>query len=530
MHVLIRLFQVNLALWGYLIWWGCVRIRLIRPRLAPSQRFAATLEKLGTTFVKLGQGLSLHRELLPDDFVAALQKLQDHVVPFSGEVARSEIEHSFGRDLYDIFSAFDLAPLAAGSIAQVHRAVLTDGRAVIVKVRRIGIKRQIEEDIRIFRWFVKTVLFVLPRLRRLDPMELIDELSRNLHKEIAFRQEASNIARFSEIFRDSPTIYVPGVVENLYSDWVMVQEMSMGRRIDDPDFLADGPRLAQNLVDAYVHQFFIAGVFHGDPHPGNLFVLQDGKICFHDFGLIGFLDKATRANLAGFMQAFVQQDGDWLLDAYLDLGMLGGEPDRSAFRSGLEELIQDYAGLPLRDWSFGAAFLRIARIGRGQNIRIPHHLLVMLRAVFLMESTVRKLDPNFNLLDGLFAKAGDALQAVAGPSSLDELTARLKYESLLSLKAAPASLSHLLRRMRSGGSALSINHVGFGKLEDEIHRASSRIALALIALGLYIAASLLMQHSIGPRVAGVPVLAAAGYTLALWFTFRTARGVAKHER
>ncbi|HCY64702.1 MAG TPA: AarF/ABC1/UbiB kinase family protein [Oxalobacteraceae bacterium] len=528
MHVLVRLWQVNIALWGYLAWLSCVRARLIKPRLSPALRFAAMLESLGTTFVKLGQGLSLHSELLPDDYIAALQKLQDHVGPFSGDLAREEIARSLNLPLSHVFAQFDAQPLAAGSIAQVHKAVLMDGRTVIVKVRRPGIKRQVEEDVRILRWVVRSVLFALPRFRRVAPLDLIDELSRNLHKEIAFRQEAANIARFVELFRDSPTIFVPVSMQGLCSDWVLVQEMSMGRRIDDPVFLADGPRLAQNLVDAYVHQFFVAGVFHGDPHPGNLFVLSDGRICMHDFGLIGFLDQATRANLVAFMQAFVKQDGEWLLDACLDLGILSGKLDRVQHRAGLEELIQDYAHLPLRDWSFGEAFIRIARMGKGQHVRIPHHLLVLLRAVFLMESTVRKLDPEFNLLAGLFAKASTVLKEAVHPD-FDELAARIKYESLISLKELPAGISRMMHRLRSEGLVLSFHHAGLDEMRNEVKHASNKISLALITLGLYIAASLLMQHSIGPRIAGMPVLAAFGYGLALWLTLRVVRSATKNE-
>lgn len=529
MHVLVRLWQVNAALWGYIVWSGCVRVRLIRPGMPPAQRFAATLEKLGTTFVKLGQGLSLHGELLPDDYLAALQKLQDHVAPFSDALARAEIEKSLGRSLAEVFSEFDKQAIAAGSIAQVHRAILKDGRTVVVKVRRPGILRQIGDDIRILRWFVKSVLLVLPRLRRLAPMELIDELSRNLRKEVAFRQEATNIARFAALFRGSSMVYIPDVMSELSTDWVLVQEMSMGLRIDDPRHRQDGPRLARHLVDAYVHQFFDAGVFHGDPHPGNVFVLQDGRICLHDFGLIGFLDQATRSNLVALMQAFVQQDADWLLDANLDLGILEGKLNRTVFRAGLDELIQDYARLPLQDWSFGEAFLRIARMGRGQNVRIPHHLLVLLRAVFLLESTVRKLDPEFNLLEGLFVKGADVMKAVAQPANLDEFLARLKYESLVSLKELPRGLSRVMRRMRSEGIELSFRHSGLDELQHEINIAGGRITLALITLGLYIASSLLMQHSIGPRIAGMPLLAAIGYLLALWLTFRVARGVSRRD-
>lgn len=253
-----------------------------------------------------------------------------------------------------------------------------------------------------------------------------------------------------------------------------------------------------------------------------MFVLSDGKICLHDFGLIGFLDQATRANLAAFLQAFVQQDGTWLLDASIDLGILSGNLDRAVFRSGLEELIQDYARMPLKDWSFAEAFMRITRMGTGQNVRVPYHLLVLIRAVFLLESTVRKLDPELNLVDGLFSKAGQTLQAVS-QADAGELAARLKYESLLSLKELPEGLGRLVHRIRSEGLAVSFHHVGLRDMQREIKQSSNRIALALITLGLYIAASLLMQHSIGPRVAGMPVLAAIGYALALWLTFRVVR-------
>lgn len=528
MHVLIRLWQVNLAFWGHLAWWTCVHMRLIRPSVPPPVRFAATLESLGTTFVKLGQGLSLHSEFLPDDYIAALQKLQDHVSPFGGKLAMEEIARSWNQPLSRILAQFDTEPLAAGSIAQVHRAVLKDGRTVVVKVRRPGIERQIDDDLRILRLVIRCALLLLPRFRRYAPLDLIDELSRNLHKEIAFRQEAANIARFVTMFRDSPTMFVPAVVPDLCSDRVLVQEMSVGLRIDDAGFHADGPRLARNLVDAYVLQFFVAGVFHGDPHPGNLFVLPDGRICMHDFGLIGFLDHATRTHLVAFMQAFVQHDGEWLLDACLDLGILSGTLDRVQHRTGLEELIEDYARLPLRDWSFGTAFIRIARMSKGQHVRIPHHLLVLLRAMFLMESTVRTLDPEFNLLDGLFAKAEGILKDSV-QSDFNELAARIKYESLASLRELPAGLSRMLHRLRSEGLVLSLHHSGLDEMRREVRLSSSKISLALTTVGLYIGASLLMQDSIGPRIAGMPMLAVFGYGLALWLTLLVVRIASKSE-
>lgn len=520
MHIVFRLVQINRALWGFLLWWGLVRIGLLGARPSPAQRFAVTLEQLGTTFVKLGQGLSLHRELLPDDYVIALQKLHDSVAAFPFEQAAAEVEASFGRPLTELFLKFEPQPLAAGSIAQVHRATLTDGRVVIVKVRRPGVRRQVNDDIRLLRGFLKSVLWLSPALRAVRPMEIVDELARNLHKELDFREEAKNIARFGEMFHESATVYVPAVVDELYTEWVVVQELSPGRRIDDAAFLHQGERLAANLVEAYMRQFFVEGMFHGDPHPGNLFVLEDGRICFHDFGLVGFLDRRTRMALVAFMMAFVQQDGDWLVDAYLDLGMLGGKLDRVEFRAGMEEVVQDYGRKPLSDWSFGEAFLRITRMGHGRNVRLPQHLLVLLRAVFLMESTVRRLDPRFNLMEGLFAKAGAMLEIAGG---VGDPGARFKYEAFVSLRQLPSDLSRALHGIRNRGMEVSVAHHGLEPLQEEIGRSSRRVALALVTLGLYIAASLLMQHSLGPRWGDVPVLAGLGYALALRLSWRLVR-------
>jgi len=500
-----------------------VRIRLIRPSIAAPQRLAQTLEKLGTTFVKLGQALSVHSELLPEAYVHALQQLQDHVGPFPSNVAKAEIETSLKASADEVFREIESEPLAAGSVAQVHRAMLRDGTRVVVKVRRPDIRRQLEEDVLILRWFLKSGMLVMPRLRHFRPLELVAELSRNLHKEIDFRQEASNIERFMEIFHNSPVIYIPRVMKELTTDSVIVQELSAGKRIDDPAFLPDGPGLAGDLVDAFIHQFFVVGVFHGDPHPGNIFVLPDRKICLHDFGLIGFLDQATRARLVAFLQAFVHQDGDWLLDAAIDLGLLGGSLDRSILRQELEELIQDFARMPLKAWSLGEAFIRIARMGSGRSVRIPHHLLVLLRAIFHLESLVRTLDPEFNLINGLFVKAGKAVKAVSGEDA-GTLSARLKYETLLSLREFPEGLAKVAHRIRAEGLAVSFHHNGLNEMQHEIKQSSTRIALALIVLGLYIAASLLMQHSIGPRLAGMPVFAAIGYVLALWLTLKVVRG------
>lgn len=495
------------------------------------RRLRVTLEGLGPTFVKLGQTLSLRRDLLPDAWLAELRQLQDRVAPFPRAEARRTVEAALGRPVEAIFATFEQEPMAAASIAQVHRARLADGRAVIVKIRRPGIRAQIDRDMRALVSVGRLALAVAPRLRRFQPLRLIDEIWINLLRESDFRQEARSIRRFGEAFRAWPALYIPDVIDELYTEAVLVQEMSGGLGIGDPS--VDGPTLAQTLVDAYLHQFFVLGLFHGDPHPGNLFVMPDGRLCFHDFGLVGYLDGRTRRALAVYLQAFVQQDAVWMLDAAVDLGLLGGPMDRSVFVRGIEQILADYVSLPLKDWSLAEAALRVARLGSGENFLIPQNLVVLMRTLFLVENALRTLDPDFKILDTLLTRGRETMEGALRANLATAAAARLKTEVALTAQDLPGLLAAWLHRAQreSGGPFLVMRHEGLESLEAHLDRTGNRLALAMIILGLYVAASLLMLHSVGPRVFGdMPLLALFGYALALWLSFRLVRAIARSGR
>jgi ubiquinone biosynthesis protein len=256
-----------------------------------------------------------------------------------------------------------------------------------------------------------------------------------------------------------------------------------------------------------------------------------GAFCFHDFGLIGVLDRGTRRNLAAFTAAFVSQDAEWLLDAAIDLGVLGGEMDRAEFRRGRAEIISDYAARPLNEWSPAEDFfLRVTRLGREQNVFIPHDLVVLMRALFLAENAVRTLDSEFQLLESLQAKGPEVLNAAKGAAEVRGSLERLKDEGLTVMHDVPGILLSWARQLSREGEGLGISlkiHA-LDRVAEHIDRSSNRLSLALVTLGLYVAGSLLMQHSIGPRLSGdMPALAAVAYALTLWFTLRLARGIAR---
>ncbi|ALP53749.1 hypothetical protein Tel_11715 [Candidatus Tenderia electrophaga] len=529
MAYLSRFIRISWALWVYLFWLGLVRLHWLHPKLSPARKFAGMLAGLGTTFIKLGQGLSLRRDLLPDDYIEALQALQDSVAPFDGKTAVLEIEQSLGAPVHELFAEFDEQALAAASIAQVHRARLHDGRDVVVKVRRPAIKAQVARDMRLLKLAVRLLAALVPRLRQFQSLAIIEETDNGLQQEMDFRREARNVKRFVQMFEGSKTIYVPPIVDDLYTDAVMVQIRSGGRRIDDPAVKARGAALAQALVDAYLRQYFLFGMFHGDPHPGNLFVMEDGRLCLHDFGLVGFLDHKSRKALAAAMQAFVQRDSGWLLDAYQELGLIAGDLDRAEFIRGLEEMLEDYAALPMKDWSFSEAFIAMMRLGQGRNVRVPHNLLVYLRASLLTESAVRTLDAEFNVVQGLTAGEQQIRDTIASQAS-KAMQTRLKYEAAEAIQELPQALAEGIRRLRREGFQWRLYHRGLEDLESHLDRSSNRLALALVALGLYIASSLLMQSELGPRVAGIPLPALIGYVLAFWFTIRLVRGISRSGR
>jgi ubiquinone biosynthesis protein len=504
------------------------RLRTQRSGTGAPERLRDSLIRLGVTFVKFGQSLSVRRDLLPDEYTAALQTLQDRVPPFPTAEAFREIERGLARPISEVFAEIDPVPIAAGSIAQVHAARLNDGQQVIVKVQRTGIRPQLERDMRALRLAVRFAQGLVPRLHHYQPLRVIDEIWMNLRKETDFREEAKNIRRFAAAFADSPTIAIPGVIGDLVSEAVIVQERSDGVRIDDPSLAPDGPRLARVFVEAYLQQIFVMGAFHGDPHPGNLFIMPDGRICFHDFGLIGILDRPTRRKLAAFTVAFIQQDADWLLDTAIDLGVLGGTMDRAVFRRGLAEIIADFSARPFKEWSLADAFLRVARLGRAENVLVPYDLVVLMRSMALAENTVRVLDPQFELVETLRVKGPEALKAAMEGVDPKQMLDRIKVDAAAAISDLPVVLGRWVRQLgeEGRGPGLNLELRGLESLEEHIDRSSNRVALALVTLGLYIAGSLLSQHSIGPRILGdFPAFAAAAYALALWFTFRLARGI-----
>lgn len=498
--------------------WCWLRWHRNAPERLPIQ-LHKTLENLGTTFIKLGQGLSLRRDLLPVAYLDALEGLQSKVPPFDSETAVRTIESAFGQPVDKLFKSFERIPFAAASIAQVHRAEMPDGRRVAVKVRRPAIVRQVAADLWLLRRLLHISIFLFPGLKAQQPLELVDELEEFLRSEMDLIREAGNMRRLAKVFKDLPNATMPGLIEPLAHSEVLVQEFSSGQPLRNAYGSERAPGLAKIMLDVYVQQLFAGGVFHADPHPGNLFEMSDGQVCFHDFGSIGYLDPESRVYLAQLIEAIVINDAAGVLDAATAMGFIRKEADRHTYQRAISEILERMASLPLRDWSVAEAIWQIARIGSGKNFRLPRHLLVLLRTLFLAENTLRALVPDFDLIQALRDRSIEIQRLIESNSTQLPLTERVARAT----QQMPALLADVLRQLRidDGRPSLGIHHHGLEELKATISRTGNRLALALITLSLYLAGSLLMLHGGGPQLwEHIPVGAALAYGVAVLLSLR----------
>lgn len=524
-----RSLQIVFALGAF--GWAWFRLHRKAPQQLP-ERLRSTLEQLGTTFVKLGQGLSLRRDVLPPGYREELERLHNRVPPFNPDVAVDAIEAAFGQPVETLFAEFERMPFAAASVAQVHRARLHDGTDVAVKVRRPGIVVQVKSDLRLLRRLSRVMQWLVPGLRRHRPLELIDELGAQLFSEIDLEHEARNVRRLWQAITGDPTLTMPRIIEPYASAGVLVQEFSHGSPIAVEFGTERGAEVARQLLDAYLHQLFVAGVFHGDPHPGNLFLMADGRLCFHDFGTIGYLDPMARRSLALLIEAVSYADAESALDAALALGFLTPPIDRREYTRSISEILDELSALPLSQWSLAETIWRIARLGGGEHFRLPRHLLVLMRTLFLAENTIRALDPGFDLLAELEQRR-ESLALAFGQANRSGGKRPLTQRLARTVNALPVIVADLLRQAQNedGRLSLSMHHRGLEELEMHLGRTGNRLSLALVTLGLYVAGSLLMLHSAGPRVWGdVPIFALVAYAIALLLSLRLVLAIMRSGR
>jgi predicted unusual protein kinase regulating ubiquinone biosynthesis (AarF/ABC1/UbiB family) len=456
-------------------------------RRARAARLRQALEELGPTFAKLGQILSTRPDLLPPEFVEELATLQDRVTPLTEAEVVSVMEEELGVPWEDVFDSIEPTPLAAGTIGQVHRAVLEDGARVVVKVQRPQAGPDIYRDLGLLELFAEKTA-ERPAFRQLvDVPAVIDHLSTSLRRELDFRQEARNIERMREVLTPYPRLDVPQVMGELSTPRLLVMEEVQGVPIREAP-LGDARReAAHQLLESYYRQILTEGFFHADPHPGNLKWWND-RIYFLDFGMVGEVDASTREHLLLMLMAFAQHDADFLTDVMLSLA---GETQRTdldlaGIRGDLGRLVDQYRSAALKDIQLGPILQRLTEIAARRHVRLPSALALTGKALAQMQLATAELDPTLDPFEVagsyLFQDARGRLRGYADVQ-------RLAYEGQ-KLKVRFSRLAEAIERLAGArpGPSLQVSFTGLERLEATIRNAARRVSLAITA-GACIAAA-----------------------------------------
>ena len=443
-----------------------------------------TFEELGLTFLKFGQVLALRRDLLPDAYIEELELLHDQLPAMGIDAVRAMVEAELGAPLTELFSSFSESPLAAATIAQVHEATMRDGRHVAVKVQRPGLKAMIATDIAALTYLVALGESLLPRLRALDLPVVVREFANSLNRETDFSREARSITLFRSALADVPDLWIPDVVAKCSGRTVLTMEYAAGERVDlyaklHPEAM---PQAINTLVKLMLQTIFEEGLFHADPHPGNVFVLPDGRLSLLDFGMTGDLDESMRESLALLLEAVVKGDARAATEAYLEMASASENVNRAALLVALYEIHRR----DLADVSIGDAFEALLRAGSRNGAHNPSEFFLLTRAFVILESMMRQLAPHHNYMESFREEIARLTAKHFSLGQIKDKTTTLAREMERLIKDAPGDTRRVLRHIAEGNlgrvQAPALEVLG-GRLSCNLERLSRAIALAALVIG-----------------------------------------------
>jgi ubiquinone biosynthesis protein len=455
----------------------------------PPKEVRETFEELGLAFLKFGQVLAMRRDLLPDAYIDELEQLHDQLPAMSIEVVRATVEAELGAPVTTLFATFGETPLAAATIAQVHEATMHDGRRVAVKVQRPGLQEMIATDVAALTYLVALGEGLFPRLRALDLPVVVREFANSLNQETDFSREARSIVLFRVALADVPDLWIPGVVAERTSGPVLTMEFSAGERVDlyaklHPEAM---PRAINTLVRLMLQTIFEEGLFHADPHPGNVFVLPDGRLSLLDFGMTGELDEPMRESLKLLLEAVVKGDARAANDAYLEMAPLGSEKvNRAALLMDMKAVLHEIHRTDLAEVSIGDAFDSLLRAGSRHGVHNPGEFFLLTRAFVILEAMIRQLDPDHNYLGSFREEIARLTSQHFSVARITEMTTKLARDLERLVIDAPGDTRRVLRRIAEGDLGRlqlpAVEALG-GRVSRNLERLTGAIAASALVVG-----------------------------------------------
>lgn len=480
------------------------------------------LEELGPTFVKFGQVLSTRPDLVPEDYIKELAKLQDTAPTLPLQDIKKVVRAELGDDPERVYACFDEEPLAAASLAQVHAARLADGSEVIVKVQRPDIRAQIDTDIDILFRLAGLLEQVFDRARTYGVVDIVDEFSLVIREELDYTREGRNTDRLRENMGDVRNVKVPKVHWALTTPKVLTIERIPGTKVSETEQLVaeghDLKRIAQTLSSAFLEQVFVDGFFHADPHPGNILITPEEEIGLIDVGQVGRLDSESKTGALRLLIAFQHQDTRRFAEEVVALGIAREEVDIPRLTRDLLRILREYYDMPSRNVNIGQILMKTMDVSATHKVRLPTSFAVLGKVLANIDGINRRLDPDFN-----FTEAAEPY-ITRGARSEFEAKGLITdfYRAAMDLREfvfnLPEQLGEIMRRAVAGTLRIEFKHVGLTELTTRLDKVGTRISFSLIVAAIIIGSSLLVLAGEGPLAwFGFPLIGLLGYLVALVF-------------
>ncbi|MFA5982495.1 MAG: AarF/UbiB family protein [Methylococcaceae bacterium] len=482
------------------------------------QRIRRVLEELGPTFIKLGQILATRIDLFPPQYIAEFEKLQDRVPPLPFIELLPQIEEDLGGSISEFFAEVNPIPLAAASIAQVHKAQLKDGTEVILKIRRPGLRKIIEADLRLLQRIADIAESEIDELRRFHPQEIIRQFNQSLRRELDLAAECRNAERIAANLADDDAIKIPKVYWQWTGEKLNVQEYIQGisgRDLQTVDAMGlDRKLLAERGARAVMKMIMEHGFFHADPHPGNVFYLADNKIAFIDFGMVGRLTEERREQVVNLLYSMVNHAPAKVAEILEDWSD-NTQVDELLLTMDIEAFVDQYSSLSLKDLSLSIMLADLMALLRDHNLVLPADLILLIKAYITLDGLGRHLNPEFNTLVFASPHIHDIMLARYEPEAILKRAWRnlMSFGDLLS--NLPKDLRRLLRASRKGALQIEVNVKFLDKYVSKADSAISRLTMGIVTAALIIGSSIIMTVKGGPELFGLPAFGFLGFTCAM---------------
>jgi ubiquinone biosynthesis protein len=499
------------------------------------RRLREMLDELGPTFVKFGQLLSTRPDVMPPDIIVELRSLQDDVTPIPFADVRRVIEEEMELTLEQAFLTFDETPIAAASIGQVHRATLPTGDQVVVKVQRPEAPRQVESDLQLMRSAARVVRERVRALDFIDAEALVDEFARSIRQELDYQHEARNAETFRRNFGDSTEVAVPKVIWRYSSSRVLTLEYLEGTQFADLDLTTRSPEqrreLAYRMTDAWMTMIFRHGFFHGDPHPANILLLDDGRIGLVDFGLAGRLTDEDMTRLTRLFVDAATENVEALPRRLAELGLRYPKDREEELRDAIEDLFYRYYGSSISSIDPIEVIREGLDLIYSLNLRLPSRFVILDKAIATLGAVGVELYPDFNVFEVARPYARGLIAERFSPRRMG-LRAQKEVRELGGVaRELPYQLRDVMEQTRQGKLEIQIRNPGFDDLTYHIDHAVNRIAVALIVLGGLVGSSIVgVLAKNGPHVAGLHLLSFLGFMISGIFAVWLVWGIARSGR